>query len=184
MPTKVLVRLVLFFMLVAPVLAQKQPSQTAPPRPRVPPEVRKTAEAIQGTWTGSMIAIVPGFPSESFEWTMECHSIAQGAGALCTNKGTASIGSMAESCLLAYDPEGKAVHYMCVTSMGEVHDHKGQWKDEKRIEFEPLSGGLMGQQVIETNKWYFPTPDTIDKTSEVKLPDGTTMSFEFKGKRQ
>jgi hypothetical protein len=29
-------------------------------------------------------------------------------------EGTASIGPMSQSCLLAYDPEGKAVHYMCI----------------------------------------------------------------------
>jgi hypothetical protein len=184
MSKKLLVRLVFLIMLVAPVPAQKQPSKTGPPRPGMPPEVAKTAEAIQGTWAGSMIARVPGYPAESFEWTMECRFVAMGAGALCTNRGRASIGNIAESCLLAYDPEGSAVHYMCVTSMGEVHDHKGQWKDEKTIEFEPLRGGMMGQQVTETNKWYFPTLDTIDKTSEVKLPDGSSMSFEFKGKRQ
>ena len=63
-----------------------------------------------------MIARVPGYPSESFEWTMEYRFVAAGAGALCMNTGKASIGMMAESCLLAYDPEGKAVHYMCVTS--------------------------------------------------------------------
>jgi hypothetical protein len=184
MPKKLLVRLVFLIMLVAPAPAQKQAGKTGPPRLSMPPEVAKTAEAIQGTWAGSMVANVPGYPSESFEWTMDCRVVARGAGVSCTNKGKASIGVMAESCLLAYDPEGKAVHYMCVTSMGEVHDHKGQWKDEKTIEFEPLRGGMMGQQVTETNKWYFPTPDTIDKTSEVKLPDGSAMSFEFKGQRQ
>jgi hypothetical protein len=90
---------------------------------------------------------------------------------------------MAESCLLAYDPEGKAVHYMCVTSMGEVHDHKGAWKDANTIEFEPLRAGMMGQLVTETNRWYFPDANTIDKTSEVTLADGSSMNFEFKAKR-
>jgi hypothetical protein len=91
---------------------------------------------------------------------------------------------MAESCLLAYDPEGKAVHYMCVTSMGEVHDHKGKWVDPKTIDFEPLLAGMMGQPITETLKWYFPDEETISKTSEVKLRDGSVMHFEFKGKRQ
>ena len=184
MSKKLLVRLVCLIMLVAPVPAHQQPSKTRPPRLGMPFEVTKTVDAIQGTWAGSMIANVPGYPSESFEWTMDCRSVALGAGASCTNTGKASIGNMTESCLLAFDPEGKAVHYMCVTSMGEVHDHKGQWKDEKTMDFEPLRGGMMGQQATETNKWYFPTPDTIDKTSEVKLPDGSVMTFEFRGKRQ
>ena len=170
--------------LAMPVLAQKQDAQTKPPTTAPPPEVSKTVDAINGTWSGSMVAHVPGFPAETFNWTMECRVVAQGAGVLCTNSGKASIGVMAESCLLAYDPEGKAVHYMCVTSMGEVHDHKGTWKDGKTIEFEPLRAGMMGQQITETLTWHFPDVNTIDKKSEVKLADGSSMSFEFNGKRR
>jgi hypothetical protein len=114
---------------------------------------------------------------------MDCKPIALGSGASCTNTGKASIGVMAESCLLAYDPEGKAVHCMCVTSMGEVHDHKGAWKDANTIEFERSRAGMMGQLVTETNRWYFPDANTIDKTSEVTLADDSKMNFEFKAKR-
>ncbi len=178
-------KLLLALMLLAvPVLAQRQDAQTKPSSTAPAPEVSKTVEAINGTWSGSMVAHVPGFPAETFNWTMECRVVALGAGVLCTNKGKASIGVMAESCLLAYDTEGKAVHYMCVTSMGEVHDHKGTWKDGKTIEFEPLRAGMMGQPITETLKWYFPDVNTIDKKSEVKLADGSSMTFEFTGKRQ
>jgi hypothetical protein len=131
-----------------------------------------------------MIATVPGAQPESFAWTMDCKPIAFGAGASCANQGTASIGPMSESCLFAFDPQGNAVHYMCVTSMGEVHDHKGRWKDAKTIEFEPLRGGLMGKPITETNHWSFSAPDTLVKTSIVTMADGTSMSFEFTGRRQ
>ena len=170
-------------MLAAPMIAQKQDGQRQPPATASPPEVRKTVEAITGYWSGQMTAHVPGAPVESFNWTMNCKPIALGSGASCTNTGKASIGSMSESCLLAFDPEGKAVHYMCVTSMGEVHDHKGTWKDAKTIEFEPLRAGMMGLLVTETNRWYFPDANTIDKTSQVTLPNGSSMNFEFIGKR-
>jgi hypothetical protein len=171
-------------LLVAPVLGQKPADKAGAPPSKVLPEVVNTVDAIKGGWTGVMIATVPGYPSETFDWRMDCKVVARGAGAACTNTGKASIGEMAESCLLAYDPEGRAVHYMCVTSMGEVHDHKGKWIDGKTIEFEPLRAGLMGRLVTETNRWYFPEAGTIDKTSEVKSADGSTMKFEFKGTRQ
>lgn len=154
-----------------------------PPQATPPPEVKRTVEAMVGTWSGKMTAKVPGFPAEAFDWEMDCKTVALGAGVSCTNTGKASIGVMAESCLLAYDPEARSVHYMCVTSMGEVHDHKGHRADEKTIEFEPLRAGMMGQLVTETNRWYFPDANTIDKTSLVTLADGTSMSFEFIGKR-
>jgi len=169
--------------LTVTALAQKRDAPKTS-RPNVPAEVIQTVEAIQGTWLGKMTANVPGFAPETFAWTMNCKIVAKGSGASCTNSGRASIGSMEESCLLAFDPEGKAVHYMCVTSMCEVHDHKGHWKANQTIEFEPLRAGMMGQPIIETLSWHFPDARTIDKISEVKLADGNSMHFEFKGQRQ
>ncbi len=167
-------------LLIGSVLARSQTS--APSGPQIP-EVARTVQAIQGAWVGRMTANIPGYPSETFDWRMDCKVVALGAGASCTNSGKASIGLMAESCLLAFDPDGKAVHYMCVTSMGEVHDHKGSWKDNQTIEFEPLRAGMMGQVITETLSWHFPDAQTIDKVSEVRLGDGKAMRFEFKGRR-
>ena len=130
-----------------------------------------------------MTARIPGMAPETFNWTMDCRSVALGAGASCANEGKASIGLLAESCLFAYDLDRKAVHYMCVSSMGEVHDHKGRWKDDKTLEFEPLRAGMMGQQITETLKWSFPDSHTLSKTSTVTMPDGSSMVFEFTGRR-
>lgn len=158
-------------------------AQVRPPEPLARLEVNRIVEAMNGIWTGKMTANVPGAPVESFDWKMNCQIVAKGAGLSCINTGKASIGSMAESCLLAYDPDGKSIHYMCVTSMGEVHDHRGRWVDPKTIEFEPLRAGMMGQPIVETLKWRFVDADTIDKTSEVTLANGSVMKFEFMGKR-
>src|SRR5262245_38071891 len=138
-----LVRLFVTFLLVVfPAAFQKQSPQVKPSVSSS--EIRRTVEAITGVWKGQMTANIPGTPPGSIDWTMDCKPVALNAGALCSNGGTASFGQMAESCLLAFDPEGKAVHYMCVTSMGEVHDHKGKWTDLKTIDFEPLQAGMMG----------------------------------------
>ena len=161
----------------------KQDTQVKPPVINSPKEVKKTVEAITGVWKGVMTANLPGAQTGSIDWTMDCKPVALNSGALCTNGGKADFGELAESCLLAFDPEGKAVHYMCVTSMGEVHDHRGKWVDSSTIDFEPLQAGMMGKQVIETLKWHFDDDRTIDKTSEVRLPDGGVMRFQFKGKR-
>src|SRR5262245_27941866 len=169
-------------LLSVPAQGQKQNGERKPQHPSPPPEIKKTVDAIAGEWSGPMTAKVGGMV-ETFNWTMDCKTVALGAGATCTNGGKASIGLLAESCLLAYDPEGKAVHYMCVTSMGEVHDHKGQWKNDKTIEFEPLQAGMMGKLATETMRWSFPDAKTIAKTSMVTMPDGSSMTFEFNGKR-
>ena len=168
-----------WFAVLLPLSALAQGERNSSP----PPELKRTVDAIAGKWAGPMTARIPGAAPETFHWTMDCKSVSQGAGAACTNEGKASIGLLSESCLLAYDPDGKAVHYMCVTSMGEVHDHRGQWRDGRTLEFEPLRSGMMGKQVIETMKWSFPDPNTLSKTSTVTMPDGSSMSFEFTGKR-
>src|SRR5215510_6426194 len=179
------VRLIITILLVVlPATFDKQSTQVKPPIINSQPEIRRTVDAITGVWKGQMTANIPGTPPGSIDWTMDCKPVALNAGALCTNSGKASFGEMAESCLLAFDPEGKTVHYMCVTSMGEVHDHKGHWKDGQTIEFEPLRAGMMGQTITETLVWSFPDAGTIDKVSEVKLSDGSLMRFEFKGRRR
>src|SRR5262245_11448992 len=130
----------LYLLGTAQVLAgQGQPgSAPAPP----PAEINRTVGAVVGRWSGRMTATMPDGASETFAWSMSCQAAALGAGASCTMEGRPSIGDLAQACLVAYDPESKAVHYMCVTSMGEVHDHKGRWTDAKTIQFEPLSGGI------------------------------------------
>lgn len=41
----------------------------------------------------------------------------------------------------------------------------------------------MGKQVIETLKWHFNDDGMLDKTSEVKLGEGSKMQVAFNGKR-
>ena len=173
---------VIVAMLSIAIRGQQKPGQPGPLP--APPEVKQTVDALTGTWAGQMTATVPGYPPATFGWTMQCKTVALGAGVACTNGGSTSIGEMSESCLFAFDPDSKSVHYMCVTSMGEVHDHKGHWKDGRVIEFEPLRAGMMGGQVIETLKWQFTDVNSLDKFSTVTMPDGSTMVFEFKGKRK
>jgi len=159
---------------------------TVSAKAQVPPDspVAKTAAALAGSWRGEMTAMVPNQKPESFPWRVDCTVIALGSGALCHMSGHASIGPIEQTCLLAYDPGGQAVHYMCVTSMGEVHDHKGQWRDDQEIDFEPLKTSMTGQSITETVRINLPGPKSLKTSSEVTMPDGSTMKFEFVGTRQ
>src|SRR4030095_223914 len=102
-------RFVALILIALPTVLMKQNTQVKVPPVSRPPEIMRTVEAISGVWKGEMTANIPGAPSASFSWTMDCKPVALNRGALCTNGGTASIGEMAESCLLAFDPEGNAV---------------------------------------------------------------------------
>ena len=172
----------LFVMCSAEALAGQE--QVAPTRQVPSPEVKRTVDAVVGRWSGSMTATIPGAPPETFGWSIDCHPTALHAGASCTMEGHPSIGELAQACLVAYDPEGKAVHYMCVTSMGEVHDHRGSWTDGTTVAFEPLVGGLQGRSMTEEITWSFPDPRRMTTRSVVTLPDGSAMRFDFEGRRQ
>jgi len=173
----------IFLLCSIPVFAGQENPGSAPSPPPPPPEVNRTVGAVVGRWSGWMTAKIPGGATEKFPWSMNCKAAALGAGASCTMEGHASIGDMAQACIVAYDPEGKAVHYMCVTSMGEVHDHRGRWRDATTIEFEPLSGGLQGTPMTETITWTFADPGRMTTRSVVTLQDGSAMTFEFDGRR-
>jgi hypothetical protein len=176
-------RYVFVSLVVVSSVAVADEKNAGPPKQQ-PPEVKQTVNAVLGKWSGKMTAVLPGEEDEKFIWTVTCETAALGAGASCVQEGKASIGKLAESCLIAYDASSKSVHKMCVGSMGEVHDHKGYWKDKMTIEFEPLHGTMQGHPIVETVSMKFPDPRTMINTSVVVLSDGRKMSFEFTGKRE
>ena len=176
----------LFATLLALILALTCVSQTPPtPNQAEPPlQVKQTVDAVAGRWVGSMIAVLPGPASDQFPWEMTCKTVALGSGVACSMTGIASIGPIEEACLLAYDPEGKAIHFMCVTSMREVHDHKGRWTNDREIQFEPYKTSMGGQPVTEDVTFTFPNPDHIKTRSVISTKDGSRMTFEFSGIRR
>jgi hypothetical protein len=151
---------------------------------RAEPDAERTVHTTLGRWTGTMVATVPGDKPGRFAWTIDCHVVAGGRGAACEQSGTASIGKIEESCLVAFDPETKAVHKMCVSSAGEVHDHRGAWRDPTTLAFEPLHTTMRGATVTETVTMRFPDATTLVNESVFALPGGATMTFAFTGKKQ
>jgi hypothetical protein len=109
-------------LLSVPVLGQKRNEGKAQSPP--PPGAQRTVETITGKWPWPIDGQSWG-SDRDFNWSMDCKTVALGAGAACSNRGDGSIGVVAESCLLAYDPDGKAVHYRCVTSMGKCMITRG-----------------------------------------------------------
>ena len=173
--------LLAFAIAIAITCLAQAPQPPAPPPS--PPQVKKTVDAVSSRWTGQMTAALPGLKPESFPWEMTCNPTALGAGAACFMKGTASIGAIEEACLFAYDPDGKSVHFMCVTSMGEVHDHKGQWISNHEIRFDPYPTSWDGKPATEDVSIRFPDSQRIQTSSVITKHDGSKMTFEFLGAR-
>ena len=154
-----------------------------PSQPPSPPQVKQTVDAVSGHWIGQMTAMLPELKPESFPWEMTCNPAALGSGAACSMKGLASIGAIEEACLFAYDPDGKAVHFMCVTSMGEVHNHKGQWISDREMQFDPYPTSWDGKPATEDVDISFPDARHIQTSSVITKQDGSRMTFEFHGAR-
>ena len=145
----------------------------APPPP--PPEVKKTTEAFLGAWAGDA-TLEMGGKTEKFKVKADCKKIALGNGSHCEMSGKSSMGPMEQSCMTGYDPETKSVHFMCITSMGEVHDHKCAWSDDKTVTCEQYKGTMGGKAMTEDLTFAWADPKTMTSSSVVTSDDGK-MSF-------
>lgn len=95
----------------------------------------------------------------------------------------AVAGPMEATLLIGYDAEENVVHFMGVSSTGEYHDHRGQWKGNA-IEFERLTYTTeMGQQASEELHYSFPSPGVLNLRSTIRDGQGT-MTLSGEGRRR
>lgn len=146
------------------------------------PETDRLTQAFLGKWVGEMTAHTPYGPPETVAYTMECRSVASGHGLNCDTFGhSPSVGDLTQSCLLAVDPGTWKIHYMCVSNMGEVHDHVGSWQGNK-LQYEKYEGTANGAKVAEEISTEFLDADTFLHTTLMTGADGK-MEFYFRAKR-
>ena len=157
----------------------------APAVAAAPPEVEKTTTAFLGKWTAEATLTVGDAAPEKFPVALDCRSIAKGAGTSCDMSGTSSLGPWEATCLVGFDPVGSTgVHFMCVTTDGEVHDHRGRWTDATHLKFERLSwSGGPGGPGWEDLSCAWPTPRTMTWSSVMGMPDGTRVTFELEARK-
>ena len=93
--------------------------------------------------------------------------------------------------VIAWDPFGKAVHFMAVTNQFEVHDHScGQWDHgmagKSALTCTPLKGGSgpAGEEITEDVMFSFHKDGKeLTFTSTSKTKAGATVTFEGAGKK-
>lgn len=137
--------------------------------------------SMVGEWSGVMHASVPP-NSEDIPWRVSCTPIARGAGVLCRSGGSASIGPIDQSCLLAVAPGDEVTHLMCVSSMGEVHDHRGRFEDG-RIRFVPLRARISGKMAEEIVEYEVASDGTLRTSSVVHEAAQPEMRFTLEARR-
>ena len=157
----------------------------AEPSASLPPEVERTTSAFVGNWTAEATVKVGDAAPETFPLTLKCRAIADSRGAACDMSGTSSMGPFAATCMMAFDPVGTTgVHFMCVTTDGEVHDHRGRWTDATHVAFDRLSwSGGPGGNGYEDLACSWPTAKTMVWTSVTQASDGTKVKFDVNAKR-
>ena len=162
-------------------LADEKKAAEAPPAP--PPEVKKTTDTFTGKWVGEATVDMGDGKPEKIKTAFDCKKVALGAGVSCSMAAKGSMGPMEQNCLVGFDPEGTGVHLMCITSMGEVHDHKGKWSDDKTVTFDSLTADMGGKSATEDLTIAFADPKTMTVTSITTQGD-TKLTFTFSGKKK
>ena len=148
-----------------------------PKAPELPPEVKKTVDALAGRWSATTTMMAPGAKEPvKFNEKMDCKRASGGRAASCVETAKVpGLGTMDFTHLVSYDPERKAVHWFAVGSTGEVHDHTCHWTDDKTLDCEPLKATMNGAPLTETMKMVFEgnkitiTGTTTTKEGETKL---------------
>lgn len=153
----------------------------APPPP--PPEVKKTVDALAGNWIADMTMTMPGQAPVKFKGTWRCKKIAGNTAVECSmSEKVPGMGLMEETDLWGYDPETRSVHAMTWNNLGEIHDHRGAWKDDKTIEF-AHSATAGGKPVEETFVMSFNGSKKLTFKSVSKTAEGTAI-FEGEATRK
>ncbi len=163
------------------VTAAEEAKPGAMPLP--PLEVKKTVDALAGKWEANMTLTMPGQAPVKFKGTWDCKKIAAGTAVDCSMSAEVpGWGLMEETDLMGYDPETKSVRMMTWNNMGEIHDHRGAWKDDKTIEL-THSATAGGKPVEERFMMSFMGPKEMRWKFTSKTEEGTT-TFEGEAIRE
>jgi len=151
---------------VAPLLAH------ADGAPRSLPEVRKTVDAFAGHWTLTGTDLEPGATTPAVvNGTMDCKPAALGAAVSCLIAADISGTRIEAATVIGYSPDDHLVRWMEISSTGEYHDHRGQWKGNQ-IAFRPLTYTAAGAKITEYFGLSFASADSVIWKATTKTREG------------
>jgi hypothetical protein len=158
-------------------LAPVAQGQSRPPA--VPPEVKKTVDAILGHWTMTGSSTDPWSETPSrVTGTMDCEPAAGAMAARCRVVNAVTGGGHIElATIVGYSPDDHRVHLMEAASDGSFHEHQGSWNGTV-IEFERLVKSVGGQRVIEDFAVGFPSPGMMTiRSTEYQTEGRATLDL-------
>ena len=177
-------RKILCVLVVSLQAATARAAESAPAAPPMPPEVKKTVDAFNGKWVFDGVVSMEGKQVKG-KITIDCKKIALGNAVMCTMKGTLpGFPPEDNGVMVGYDMGGKVVHFMAMTTGGEMHDHKCQWKDEKTLSCDPLAYIAMdGSAATEDLSFSWSDPKTSSFKALITV-GSMKVTFEGAGKRK
>jgi hypothetical protein len=169
----------------APAAADKAAAAPAAPAAKAAPapEVKKTVDAFVSIRPQEIEMTAPGMDKPiTTKFNMSCKKASGGRAAACTAKMKGPQGPWEGSFLASYDEGTKTVHFMGVTSDGEVHDHVCRWTDDKTVTCDPLKYTTVdGAQAYEDLKMTFDGKNSGFHVVQT-LPDGGKLTMRTKTK--
>jgi hypothetical protein len=125
-----------------PPATAKATASTPPPA-----EAQRLASRLVGQWKGHGTMTMDGKPMP-VDFDISCTTSASAWAVTCQARGLDPAGKLHEEThLWGYNAETSKLHFFCVTSDGEVHDHVGGFTD-KGIAVE-YTGTLEGKPMVE-----------------------------------
>ena len=147
--------------------------------PAVPPEVKKTVDAMLGHWTMTGTSTDPGSETPSrVTGTMDCEPAASAMAARCRVVNAVTGGGHIElASIVGFSPDDHRVHLMEAASDGSFHEHQGSWNGDV-IEFERLVKTVGGKRVVEDFTLGFPSPGMMTiKSTEYQTEGRATLDL-------
>lgn len=147
------------------------------------PEQKKLVAAFNFNGALDTTVTTPDGKTDTFPLRMTCKKSAAGLAVACDLKGKSKLlGAWEGSSLTGYDMGRKEIHFMSMSSDGDVHDHACQWQGDDRITCTPLQqAGTDGKPMTEDLS--FPVASGKVTGFEVKVAgEGGTTTFQARKK--
>jgi len=140
-----------------------------------PPEIRQTVHRLLGHWKFQGTDTEPKNKEPSkVALTIDCRPTALGAAVVCDLRGNvAGSGSVEATAIVGYSPDEHVVRWMEISSSGEYHDHRGDWKGNS-LEFQPLSYTVLRKRYTEKFSLRFPSDGELLLKSVTESIDGVS----------
>jgi hypothetical protein len=150
----------------------------APQMPTMPAEGKRWVESFFGNWKSKDVVMTMNGQTMNGTMKNNCKKGANGWAAVCEAKMEFKKGPTMEAVFVhGWDIGSSMATFYEVTSMAEVHAHKGKWTDDKTITVTHSGKNAMGQEESDQLTFTLVGPKEIKVTGSGNAQGKETFSF-------